>query len=268
MDERSDSSSTLRWLISCDESGVDGAKYYGFGSLWMRWERRGDFIGEFRRIHDSHSYQGEVKWNKVNSPRYLPCHRELVEFFFKRRWLAFHCIIVRKGMVDKTLHGGSYDLARRKHFTMFLARKIRQCVEARLGRDHTFRIWVDPIASRYRKAHEAVEVISNNVLAKALGSVRPVDKVIVRDSKETPAIQLCDLLLGAVMDAWQQRSTSGPKAELKDWIAHHLGWEDLQADTRPDERKFNIWYFHSPPTEPREAEMREVKLKYPLPERG
>lgn len=30
------------YLIYCDESGIDGQNYYGFGSLWMPWERRGD----------------------------------------------------------------------------------------------------------------------------------------------------------------------------------------------------------------------------------
>src|SRR5229473_4801195 len=25
----------IRWLISCDESGIGGLPYYGFGTLWM-----------------------------------------------------------------------------------------------------------------------------------------------------------------------------------------------------------------------------------------
>lgn len=29
----------LIWNIACDESGVDGARYYGFGSIWMKWQR-------------------------------------------------------------------------------------------------------------------------------------------------------------------------------------------------------------------------------------
>jgi hypothetical protein len=38
------------WLISCDESGTGGARYYGFGSLWMSWDRRGDFLEDLRNI--------------------------------------------------------------------------------------------------------------------------------------------------------------------------------------------------------------------------
>ena len=38
------------WLISRDESGTDGARYYGFGSLWMSWDPRGNFLADLREI--------------------------------------------------------------------------------------------------------------------------------------------------------------------------------------------------------------------------
>ncbi len=28
------------WHVACDESGVDGQPFYGFGSLWMSYQRR------------------------------------------------------------------------------------------------------------------------------------------------------------------------------------------------------------------------------------
>jgi hypothetical protein len=47
-------------------------------------------------------------------------------------------------------------------------------------------------------------------------------------------------LLGAVMSAWDREPASGAKAELRAFIAEHLGWRALRADTRPNERKFNV----------------------------
>lgn len=249
-----------RWLISCDESGTGGSPFYGFGSLWMRWQRRGDFAAAIRELRERHRFDFECKWTKV-SPRYLPFFKDLVLLFFSKDWLVFHCLIVRTCDVKKDLHGGDFDLARRKHFTMLLTNKIRRCLNTRPAANQTFRIFVDPIASRYKKADEAVEVISNNVLARAIGSIRPVDKVITRDSKDTPSIQLCDLLLGACMEAWQQKSQNPCKAELQTWIAHHLGWDDLRADTPVPERKMNIWCFKD---QVRWAKTRSVKLLYPL----
>ncbi len=259
---------TRRWLISCDESGIDGQRYYGFGTLWMNWQRRGDFariVGDLRTLHRC---ANELKWNKV-SARYEELYRNLVERFFATPWLSFHCLVVEKAKVKRELHDGDIDLARRKHFTQLLINKIRRRLRLEPDREQTFRVWVDPIASRYDKADEVVEIISNNVLAKAFGrsTARPLDRVITKDSKTTSSIQLCDLLLGAVMDAWQQKATSPSKLAVERHIAEHLGWPDLRSDTRPAERKFNIWYFHDPERGPRDVATRPVNLKHSLPPR-
>lgn len=255
----------VQWLISCDESGIHGAKFYGFGSLWMAWQRRGDFTRDVQELRIAHDVTDELKWNKAGSKRNQAFFEDLVDYFFQRPWLAFHALVVRKGIVDRAAHDGDLDLARRKHFTMLLTKKVQACLKAQRSREHTFRIWVDPIHSRYSKADEAAEVIANNVLGAALGAVRPVDKVITRDSKDTPSIQLCDFLLGAVMDAWQEEATSREKKRLQKLIALHLGWPDLKADTVPAERKFNIWYFYDVRRGPREPVTRPVNLVYPLP---
>lgn len=102
-------------------------------------------------------------------------------------------------------------------------------------------------------------MISNNVLAAALGAVRPVDRVIVKDSHDTLQIQLCDLLLGAVMDAWLGAAQRPAKLAVQHAIATRLGWPDLRADTFPDEKKFNVWYF-SPKGTAREVEPRRVRM--------
>lgn len=256
-----------RWLISCDESGIDGNnRYYGFGSLWMSWQRRGDFARELQSMRDTHSLSDELKWNKVGR-RNFGLYSDLVDYFFRTSWLSFHAIIFRRAVVKKAqFHQGDWDLARRKHFTMLLTNKIQRRVKLEPSREQTFRVWVDPIPSSYSKADEALGVIANNVLAQVFGSRRPVDKVITRDSKKTPSIQLCDVLLGAVLAHWQQRSSSPEKARLATHIASHLGWPDLGSDTHVSERKFNIWYFHDPTLGAREVATRDVKLRHPLPE--
>ena len=247
---------------------MHGARFYGFGSIWMAWQRRGDFSHDFQTLRDRHQFTDELKWNTARSKRYQDFFEDLIDYFFRRRWLAFHCLIVRKSDVDRSLHGGDLDLARRKHFTLFLEKKVAACGMAQQNREHTFRIWVDPIHSRYSKANEAVEVIANHVLKPVFGKIRPVDKVLTRDSKDTPSIQLCDFFLGAVMDAWQQEAQSRQKRRLQTLIALHLGWPDLRADTLPVERKFNIWFFHDQRKGRREPDTREVRLVHPLPEQS
>ena len=253
----------IRWLVSCDESGVHGARHYGFGTLWMNWQRRGDFAALIRSVREEHGYRHEIKWRNVKREA-LPFYDDLIEAFFKTSWLRFHCCIVERAVVRKELHQGDYDLARRKHFEMLLRNKISACLKARRGREQTFRILVDPIHSRYGKADEAAEVICNNALAKAFGKKRPIDKVLTRNSRDTESIQVCDFLLGAVMSAWEGDATAEAKLDTQTWIAHHLGWPDLKADTHPAEGKFNVWVFYDATRGPRKVSTREVKHRYAI----
>ena len=254
----------VRWLISCDESGIGGLPYYGFGTLWMGWQRRGEFSALIKRLRAEHGYEHEIKWNKISADN-LSFYKGLVEEFFKSSYMSFHCLVVRLADVDLDRHGRDRDLARRKHFTMLLTNKIQRCLRAYPNRKQTFRIWVDPIHSSYAKADEAVEVIANNVLAQVFGKARPVDSVFTHDSKLTPSIGLCDVLLGAVMETWQHKAHREAKHELRRWIAEHLGWPDLVHDTFKDEVKFNVWYFFDPIRQrERTAKSREVTLKYAL----
>lgn len=251
------SSNVQRWLIVCDESGVDGSPYYGFGTLWMKYQRRGEFQGLVTEVRKRHGFNHEFKWSRV-SRHDLAAYKDLVDAFFDTNWLCFQGLVVRRALVDKSFHDGDYDLARRKHFTMLLVDKMKRALRAHPEREHTFRIWVDPIASSYAKADEVVGIISNNVLKQVFGKVRAVDGVSTQDSKEQAAIQMVDVLIGAIVSAWRNEITSPAKLALRAHIAKRLGWEHLKGDTFKEEKKCNIWYFYPGPGD-REAVTRFVR---------
>lgn len=257
----------LIWHVACDESGVGGQKFYGFGSLWMKYQRRGDFVNKIRELRQKHRYHNEIKWQKAHKKHYSEFYEELIELFFKHQWLAFHCIVIRKGMVNKQFHDGDYDLAMRKHFTKLVSSKIFAVKKAHMNRPCEFRIEVDPIASRYKKADEAFHIIANRMLRRQFNGEEPIKSVVEKDSKESENIQISDFLLGAVMSAFQGDASSPAKLKVAEKIAKHLGWDSLGHDTKPHERKFNIWYFYDPTKGPREVETKDVLLKYPLPSR-
>ena len=116
----------LIWHIACDESGIDGQVYYGFGSLWMKYQRRGDFVRIIRNLREKYRYTNEIKWQRAHQKNNIDFYKELADVFFKHAWLAFHCIVIRKGLVDKSFHDGDYDLAMRKHFTTLISSKIKR----------------------------------------------------------------------------------------------------------------------------------------------
>jgi hypothetical protein len=235
-------------LVACNQAGVSGERHYGFGTLWMRYDRRGDLAGTFVRMADASGCSQFFTWQTVRRGSSHRLGQRLVEHFFSTKGLVFHCLVVEKSIVDLGRHRDDFDLAQRKHFTMLLSNKIKATIRKR-GPEQQFRVWVAPIPSRYAKAAEAVRVISGNIIAECAG-YHPQLSVSVRSSAQTPAIQLCDLLLGAVIDAWNQDASNREKRLLEQQIAGHLGWPDLRADTGPQQKKFNIWKFHDPRREP------------------
>lgn len=252
------------YSVFCDESGIDGHLYYGFGSLWMPYERRGDFAALIERLREKHGYQREIKWTKV-TPHTAPLAMELIDAFFRHNWLMFHCLIVRKGYVDKSHHDGDYDVAMRKHFAMLLQTKIRFFSEKGVGK--AYHVYVDPLPSRYKKADEAAQKIVNSTLKRDLG-LAPVHKLVTRDSRADSGIQLADLLLGTTMADWNRNSTAAHKVAVREHLALHLGWPDLAGDTRHTVWKFNVWSFYDPTTRAdRETRTRtrEVNFKVPIP---
>ncbi len=205
----------LDFDIYCDESGTGGHAFYGFGALWIPATKRPEFQALFEHATAEAPYPGsEVKWQRTKRQT-LSTYRNLVDLFFQVPWLGFHCIVVRQGWVDLDLHGRDRDLGRRKHFTQFLANKMRSCGRAHRDRDVHFTVHADePFGgSGYSKAHEAAEVVGNHMLAQACQR-RPIDAVGIYDSKTVAGIQLCDLLLGAVMDGWNHGSLSDPKQRI------------------------------------------------------
>ena len=249
------------YLICCDESGVHGAVYYGFGSLWMPSERRGDFYALVSQLREKNGYANEIKWTNVG--RYSePFYIDLIDTFFGRSWLMFHALIVRRGYTDKSFHK-DFDEEKRKRFAMLIKAKIAHfCAGDSQKRYH---VWVDPLPSRYRKADEAAFKIVGSQLKNDLRGLKPLQTLVTRRAKEVPGIQLADFLLGATLADWQDEARSACKLRVRRHLADHLGWSDMKSDTRPEVWKFNIWYFFDPSADDRrEIPTRDVNFKLPI----
>jgi hypothetical protein len=221
------------YLICCDESGVHGAVYYGFGTLWMPLERRGDFYALVSALREKNRYVEEIKWTNVG--RYSePFYTDLIDAFFQRSWLMFHALVVRRGYTDKSFHK-DFDEEKRKRFAMLIERKIGHFCAGDSGK--RYHVWVDPLPSRYKKADEAAFKIVGSMLKKEFG-LKPLETLVTRRAKEVPGIQLADFLLGAALADWQKEAVSVHKLRVRRYLAQHLGWPDMRSDTHPSVWKF------------------------------
>ncbi len=203
----------------------------------MKYQRRGDFSRIVRELRDRHQFYEEIKWQKAHSKRYADFYADLIEMFFRHPWLAFHCIVIEKSKVNKSFHNGDIDLARRKHFTKLITTKISNVISAHSLRESVFRVEVDPIASRYKKADEEFHVIANNILKGKFGRADIITSVVTKDSRNSENIQISDFLLGAVMCAYQGKATSEAKLKSQNQL-HHIS-DGMICNMIPDTTKEN-----------------------------
>jgi hypothetical protein len=231
------------YLIYCAESGIDSQQYQGWGTLWIPAERRGDLAHSLRELKRKHVFQGEVKWGRVGY-RNAPFFRELCGQFFRTNWMMFHCVVFRTAMIRPELFEGGGVEARLHRLSALLENKIDFFSGS--GTDKIYHVRVGPLLSSHAEEDEKAGEITNAQLRQALGHA-PIRTMLTRNSRESAGVQIADFLLGAVLASWNERvADDGPKAGVLRHVAKHLGWEDLQANTRPLEWKFNVWYQHEP----------------------
>lgn len=250
------------YLIYCDESGGDSQAYHGWGTFWIPAERRGDLAQVLRDLKRKHEFQGEVKWNRIGY-RNAPFFRDICGQFFRSNWMMFHCLVFGASVLRRELSEDGLVEARLHHLNALLQNKID--LFSGSGRDKIYHVRVAPLPSSYAKEDEQIHGITNAQLRGAMGHA-PIRTMLTRDSRESAGVQFADFLLGSVLASWNERTAEdGPKAGLSRYIAKHLGWEDLRADTRPQEWKFNIWYHHDPEQpSPPSVETRECSWLVPV----
>lgn len=253
------------WHLFCDESGISGKPFYAFGALWIKEDNLARFEKDMTALRQKHLCTDEIKWQGANSKRYAEFYRDLVQFFFQSNYLFFNCIVVQLAIVNKSFHNGNYETAKQKHFNMLLCNKIARSL--RKNRENRFVLSVDDLPFSYHKADEAMHIIANNIIRQKTTIPKAILQLNEVNSKQCHGVQLCDLLLGAVLSGYQKDSSSERKQALSTLIAEYVGWDKLAYDTLDTEKKFNIWYFYDPTKGPRIVETKEMRLKYPLLEK-
>jgi hypothetical protein len=69
-------------------------------------------------------------------------------------------VVERARVKTQVYHEGSYDLARRKHFTQFLANKLTRIAQVHAGRPKEIRVYLDKLPSSYANGGKAKPGIS------------------------------------------------------------------------------------------------------------
>ena len=251
--------------VFVDESRISKGRFQLFGSLWLPREVQQKFRQEFWTLWDAEfpSRRSELKWTKVSKGK-LASYQKFIDFFAKSPRVDFRCVVLDTHTIDyKEYHEGNEELGFYKFLYFFLSRNMEKDYQYRALRDH-YQLFLDR-----RRKEDDIEVgrlrdlkaVLNNRLDDTCNEIIPpcVRSVEATDSKESPEVQIIDVLTGAVGYAWEGFQTSPAKLQLILYIENLFGLK-LNTLTPYLTEKINIWKF--------EFRDRPKSAPHPTPPKG
>lgn len=222
--------------VYADESSHtnDGSTTMVLGATWMDAEVTASLSDRVKLIkirHDISTYR-EIKWTKVSQNK-LDYYKELIDIFLNTDGLNFRAVIVDKTKLDHERFGQtSEDFYYKMQYYL-----IRNIAAKRLGKIKIYLDYKDSWSGK--RCHRLADYLSHTANLRSQGiSAQPVR------SHESVAIQLADLISGAVMYANKDRTAtdSAAKLELVQYIEKRTG-QSLESETPYSVEKFNLFFW-------------------------
>ena len=222
--------------IFCDESchlPTDGQPIMVLGALVVPAGQAREIAARIGEIKQAAGIppQAEVKWGKV-SPRWLPLYEALVDFFFDTADLRFRAVIADKTSLDHSAFSQTHDEWYYKMYYLLLSRLLSQ--------EEEFRIYLDikdtQGGPKVRKLEEILRADLRDFSGKTVKRVQTVR------SHEVQAIQVADILLGAVSHGNRDGGSSQAKRAIAQRIEARSGAR-FKFNTAKSEAKFNLFHW-------------------------
>lgn len=218
----------MNYEIYCDESGIEALfdqsahKYTVIGGIRFPGKYRTELKANLNAIKHKHNVFGEIKWNKI-SPAYVEMYKDIIEYFFDSTEISFRAILINSSNLD---HKRYNDNCGELGFYKF----YYQLIHHWLSPENVYDIFLDYKVNGYkRRINELERVLINSHDA--------VNKVQALPSHESVAIQLADILTGAVASKFNGETVSAAKLEVRDLIERHKPIKP----TGLTEYKFNLF---------------------------
>jgi hypothetical protein len=226
--------------VYIDETSQNAHRYLIIGALVIHKLHLPRFNRLVRRARKQQLPHGEMKWTKVSDAK-LPTYKGVVDLFFDEGHcppLEFHSIVVDTTKFKRIFSQGSREIGFSKEIYQ-LSMKVGRLYKTRLF--HVF-----PDERRAGTPAEELRLILNRGMRKK-GDQRdwPFRRVHFQDSKKHHALQIVDVLIGALAFRLNghhlKKGASATKRELADHILARANIHDVFIDTAVA-GKFTIWH--------------------------
>ncbi|WP_461788664.1 DUF3800 domain-containing protein [Pedobacter sp.] len=221
--------------IYCDESchlENDGIKVMGLGAVWFPKHKKDEIFTRIREIKVKHGLPSyfEIKWHKV-SPAQEEFYLDLIDYFFDDDDLHFRCLMVSdKDALDHKAYNQTHD--------DFYYKMYFDLIKIILTPECSHHIYLDIKDTKSQdkivKLQEYLRKTHYDFEKKIIRKVQHIR------SHEAQALQLVDLLLGAITYFHRGLQTSESKLKIIKKIKHRSGYSLIQS-TLPKENKLNLF---------------------------
>lgn len=224
--------------VYADESSHmdDGTVFMVLGAIWMDSELTSDFTSKVKDIKTRHNISKfrEIKWTKVSQAK-IDYYKELIDLFVSYPGVNYRAVVADKTKLDHERFGYTRD----DFYYIMQYYLIRNIAEKCFGSMKIYLDYKDTWSGV--RCHKLADYLNNTKKVISQGVVaQPVR------SHESFALQLADLISGAIMYANKNRSDgdSMAKLELVNYIKQKIE-VDLASSTSSSAEKFNIFFWEA-----------------------
>jgi len=226
------------YSVYCDESSHlenDGQNAMVLGAVWCESESRHEVVERINEIKAKHGLPTsfEIKWTKV-SPSKIDFYLDVINYFFDNDDLHFRGLIIpNKAELDHEKFNHTHDDWYYKMYFVLL--------KAILDNASFYKVFLDiKDTNGGAKIKSLQDVLSNQMYDFDRRVIKQIQ--LVR-SHEVLVLQVCDLLIGALMAENRDTEVSAAKQQIIDKIKHRSGYS-LRKRTLYTEKKFNLFVWH------------------------
>ncbi len=229
---------SMEYNIYCDESchlENDNSKVMVLGAIWCPKEKRKEIFTRIREIKVQYGLPQtfEIKWNKV-SPAKVDFYLQLIDYFFDDDDLHFRALVVP----DKTVL--NHRFFNQTHDT-FYYKMYFDMLKVILAPVNAYNIYIDIKDTRSQeKVEHLCQVLRNNHYDYDNKIIKKVQQI---QSHEAEALQLADLLIGAIGYFHRGLNSNQAKLQLIDRMQERSGY-NLRHSTLYREDKTNLFIWH------------------------
>jgi hypothetical protein len=228
--------------IYLDESSQNNHEYLVLGGIIVHKS----CVAQFDRlIHQARQPElpfGEMKWEKVSRSK-LPAYKRVIDAFFDGdpdcKPMEFHSVVVHMPDIkDRLFNSGSREVGFNKDV-------YQLCMKfGRLYRDRLFHVYPDHRETK--NSSEELRLILNRAMRKKADPRDwPYRRIHFQDSKRIQALQVVDVLIGALAYRLNRHhlkdGASATKSELSQHVLDRARIRDIYRDTAVA-GKFTIWH--------------------------